>query len=107
MSIELVSRRFDTIILKAQRGDTWAKVAEAFNVSENILKNENRTTKELESGQYFVVPQIYSKVHIIQPTETLESICSKFGISEREFKQVNSGSSFLYVGKKVYLPDKD
>lgn len=104
MAIKAVDYPFLGLALRAQKGDTWNSVSEQFNVSPHTLKRDNKQSAELSEGQLFVVMLHAARVHVVAPTETLESICVKHNITKQQLGELNGNNLFLFVGKKLYLP---
>jgi len=104
MAIKAVEYPFLGLALRAQKGDTWNSVADQFDTSPHTLKRDNKQSSELTEGQLFVVMLHAARVHVVAPTETLESICVKHNVTKQQLSELNGNNLFLFVGKKLYLP---
>ena len=103
MSIKPIQYSYGSIAISTKKGDSWSELSLKFEVSEMLLKKENKQTTELKENQLVIIPQTNSHIHIVAPTETVESICEKYKVSKQGLQALN-GQLFLYVGKKLFLP---
>lgn len=89
---------------RIQKGDDFNMLFEKFNVTkENVLRNNDGI--DLYPGEWVKITQNDYISHIVIPTETLEIVAKKYGISaEKIYGDNNLKSSKLFIGQllKIY-----
>lgn len=92
-----------------QSGDTVAKVATRFGVSENTVRWANNLTKKdvLHVGQNLVILPITGVKHKIQKGDTLASITKKYKADRADILEFNdiTENTPLRIGDTLIIPD--
>lgn len=83
---------------KVKKGQTVAKIARFFCVSERALVKENALNKEVEEGQILRIPMLCGNAYTATPSDTKSKLC---GTDENFIKK--NGAPFLYPGMRVIL----
>ncbi|MEI8223916.1 MAG: M23 family metallopeptidase [bacterium] len=92
-----------------QPGDTVAKVATKFGVSENTVRWANGLGKKdvLQRGQNLVILPITGVKHKVQKGETIQSIAKKYKVDVTDITDYNDlvASDILRQGEVLIIPD--
>lgn len=92
-----------------QPGDTVAKVAKKFGVSENTVRWANGLSKKdvLQRGQNLVILPITGVKHKVQKGETIQSIAKKYKVGVTDITDYNDlvESDILRQGDVLIIPD--
>lgn len=92
-----------------QPGDTVAKVAIKFGVSENTVRWANGLTKKdvLHRGDTLVILPITGVKHKVQKGETIQSIAKKYKADAADIADYNdlTANDFLRQGDVLIIPD--
>lgn len=104
------SKSFIRIMYKVQKGDNLDKIADLFKVSVSDLKkwNPNDTAKKyLYPGMSLYVQGDNFQYYVAKSGDSIGKIASKFGMSESDFKKINTLSrNTIYKGRKYIVRKK-
>ena len=93
---------------KVQSGDTISNIANSFGISPQTIMMENKLTETstLKSGQELSILPTTGISHALTEGETLQSIMTKYKVSEDDFLDTNNIEVFedLSVGTIVVIP---
>lgn len=89
-------------LYKVEKGDTLWSIAKKYKISERQLEIEN-STKKIEVGDYIILPQSYSKIYVVKPNDTLESICEKFNTNIEHLRKLNNISNYVFIGQQIFI----
>lgn len=81
-------RNFD-IIYRVERGDTLSNIASKFDVPINLIARENNISGEIYEGQRLIIGSVNGTVYTVKPSDSLEDIAIKFGISKEQILKDN------------------
>lgn len=88
---------------RVQANETLSNITDKLSVSKEIIKKYNSFDENnLEEGDVLLIPKKISKIHIVAPMETLDSIAQKYGISKEKILSKNK-IEVLFVGEKLFL----
>lgn len=90
-------------LYSVREGDTIQSVCAAHGVPPSLLISENKLKEFPPPGSMLVLPRA-GKVYVVQPGETLDSLCEKFGVGKEEFARQN-GCSYVYPTQCVLIPE--
>ena len=92
--LKIEKRRF----YKVKKGQTVAKIARFFCVSERALVKENALNKEVEEGQILRIPEARGNLYTVRAGDTKRLLCG----SAENYKKKN-GTDVFYIGMRVIL----
>jgi murein DD-endopeptidase MepM/ murein hydrolase activator NlpD len=109
------------VIYTVQSGDTLIAIALRYNLTlaEIILVNDLLTPHFIFPGQQLILPgatlpeplalptPAASRIHLVQPGETMLNIAGRYNISVGELIQLNglANPDALYIGQALQIPD--
>lgn len=95
---------------KIQSGDTFWSLAEALDVSVDIIKrlNPNVDEKNLKVGQEIRIKEVGVFEHTVAKGDTLWAIANKYGTTVDKLRQLNKGLEVtsLQVGAKILYSEE-
>ena len=83
---------------KVKKGQTLAKVARAFCLSERVLAKANKLNGEIYEGQILYIPNLSGNAYTATPADTPALLCG----SKENFIKKN-GDCPVYPGMRVIL----
>ena len=76
--------------------------AKKFNFELEDFKKLNGNIKQIKGGDILIIPPSSKYCHVVMPTETLETISKKFGVSKEEIISKNNVTK-IFIGQKLFL----
>lgn len=73
-----------------------------FNFSISEFENLNGKIKNIAFGDILIIPPSSKYCHIVQPTETIQSIANDYNIDAFEIKEFNQIKQ-IFIGQKLFL----
>ena len=89
-------------ILFRVEDQTLLSVARRFKVPPTAIIKDNNLKADISAGDLLVIESAAGKLYAVQPTDSVESISERFGISEREIKEKN-GIDYVFYGLTIVL----
>ncbi len=90
---------------EVQPGDTIAKVADKFGVSDKtIMWANNKSNNKLKPGEEIIVLPVSGVVHTVADDETADSIAAMYNVDPQKIKDFNHKIS---PGVEVIVPDAE
>ena len=84
------------------QGETILSVSQKFSIPVCVLINDNALKEEILAGDLLLIKQEQGKTYMVKPTDTLESVCRKFCVNEKELLEKN-GVSYIFYGLNLKI----
>lgn len=89
-------------------GDTVAKLAAQFNISEDTIRWANNLTSDLlEPGKEMQIPPVNGVVYTVKEGDTTAAIAQRYSVDERRMILFNNLENGITAGQKILLLDGD
>ena len=88
------------MIVRVDKGDTLAAIAERYHTNEADIVERNR----LENMQVHVGMRLWVVGylwHVWMPDDTLPKVCARYAVNEQDVRRVNGQFS---IGKRIKIP---
>ncbi len=97
---------YNTVMLKMQipkyyqvkKGQTIAKIAEAFCLPPTLIVRENRLKEEVFEGQILQIPEVRGNLYSVRIGDDKNLLCG----SEEKFREKN-GTNLLFPYQNIFL----
>lgn len=87
-------------IYEIHEKDTAATVGAKYEIPPAAIITSNRLKGFPLAGGMIVLPEFEGKMHIVEPGETVATLCKRYGMSEEEFIHMN-GEGYIYPTQRV------
>ena len=91
------------IIVKVGYDENLSKIAERYNLTTKILSTANDNIKEVEEGDYLIIPFEARAIHTVRPVETLNEIAQKYGVDVDKLRSDNNIIAPLFIGQQIII----
>ncbi len=86
---------------KLSEGETPLILSSRYKIPPIAIVTANEGI-EFFKGVTIAIPNTAERIYKVEPKDTLEGMCEKFGIDKEQFKKLNGGE-FIYPGKVVVV----
>ena len=82
---------------RVRENDSALSVARRFNLPVTALIKDNNLTREVEEGDILFIRERPYKTYAVQPSDTINSVAERFGVSAEEIANIN-GTDYVFYG---------
>jgi len=98
----------ETSIYRVRAGDSWAQIANMYEVTVNTIlwANDKKKGDKLVEGEILFIPPVSGLEHEVKSGQTCQSIAKQYKVDVSEvadYNGINSGCK-LVVGDKIFIP---
>lgn len=86
---------------RVQKNDTVLSVSEKFKVPVSKIIKDNELNSEIREGDIIYI-ESGKTAYTVLATDTVESICLKFGVNRDDF--VKKNGEYVFFGETVIIP---
>ncbi len=87
---------------RIQQGQTVLSVSQKFSIPVCVLINDNALKEEIAEGDLLIIKRYQGEGYRVSPSDTLQSVCKKFGVSEQELLNKN-GVPYIFYGLNLII----
>ncbi len=92
----------NSVFHTVKKNQTLIEIAKMYNVSTELIKQNNTQFNNLEIGDVLFIPFTNVAIHIVKPLEKLCDIAKKYNVTEEYIKKKNDLNE-IFIGLKLYI----
>lgn len=98
----------ETSVYVVRKGDSWAQIAQMYDVTVNTIlwANDKKKGDKLVEGEILFIPPVSGLEHEVKSGQTCQSIAKLYKVDASEIADYNgmSAGCKLVVGEKIFVP---
>ena len=103
VDVEEIKNKEVDIIYFVKENETLASVADKFNTTVEIIKEDNQITQASE-GDILWIRKKNTMIYVVKPADTLVSISEKLNVTMDHIIKINNlKSENLFIGQKLLI----